>query len=69
MAGLGLLMGLAGSVWVSSALQASMPEVATVNPGVLFGVVVVVALTTLVAALVPSIRAIRVDPMIAFRTE
>ena len=64
-----LLVGLAGSIWVSSALQASMPEVSTVNPLVLGGVVVVVTLATLLASLVPSLRAMRVDPLITFRTE
>lgn len=69
MTGLGLLAGLAGSIWVSSALQASTPEVATLNPGVLAGVIAVVIFTTLLASLIPSIRAMRVDPLITLRTE
>jgi len=40
-----------------------------VNPAVLGGVVATMLATTIVACLVPAMKALRIDPLVAFKAE
>jgi putative ABC transport system permease protein len=65
----GVAIGLAGAWAVSSALAAFVFGVTPTHPGVYVTVAGVVTAVGLAAALVPAIRAARLDPLIALRTE
>jgi putative ABC transport system permease protein len=65
----GTFLGLGASVWVASVLRSSLTEISTLNPNVLVGVVAAMTLTTLLASAVPAMRAMRVDPLVAFKAE
>ena len=68
-AGAGLVIGLAGAMWVARSLEALLFGI-TPQDGATFATVTAVFLTAAVAACyVPSRRATRVDPVIALRAE
>jgi putative ABC transport system permease protein len=67
--GLGLAVGAALSLAGSSLLSGLVFGVSVRDPLVLTGVSILVALTALGACLVPSRRALRVDPLLALRAE
>ena len=69
LAGLGMVMGLAGALALTSLMKSLLFGVSTTDPltyGVVVSVLVVVALT---ACYLPARRATKVDPMIALRYE
>ncbi len=66
---LGLVLGVAGAVAATRVLSASLFEVSANDPATF---VVVAALLTIIAVLatfLPALRAARVDPMVALRSE
>ena len=69
LAGAGLVIGVAGAFLLTRTLETLLYEVSPTDPAVLGatcgGVLVVAAL----ASLVPAIRALRVDPMVALRAD
>ena len=65
----GLALGGAGALAVTPPLQALLYEVKPTDPWTFLGVVVVLALTALVACAIPARRATRVDPLTALRHE
>jgi predicted permease len=67
--GIGLVLGLALAATVSNLLAGALYEVDPRDPLVFTGVVVTLLMSGLVACLVPALRAARVDPMVAIRTE
>ncbi|HEV8217112.1 MAG TPA: ABC transporter permease [Gemmatimonadaceae bacterium] len=67
MAGVGLLLGLAGAVATTRYLQAMLFGVTPTDPLVLFGSAGVLLAVSLLACLVPARRAVRIDPMVALR--
>jgi ABC-type antimicrobial peptide transport system permease subunit len=67
--GVGLLLGLGGSLLLSRAIGGLLFRVSPTDPPTLAAGVVVLALVALVAALVPAQRASRVDPATALRAD
>lgn len=68
-AGAGLLLGVVGAYWASRALEAALAGVPPTDPLTVASVVFAVALVTLASAILPALRATRVDPMTAMRAE
>jgi putative ABC transport system permease protein len=67
--GVGLVLGLAMAAGLSSIIGFAMYRVDPRDPAVFGGVVGLIVTVGLVAALVPALRATRVDPLMALRTE
>jgi predicted permease len=65
----GLLIGLIGALVVTRVLQKSLFEVTPTDPATLVAVSGVLLLVALIAGLVPTRRAMRIDPMTALRSE
>ena len=61
----GAVLALAGGRWISTLLFAVSPR----DPAVFGGVTLVLALTALLASLIPAMRAARVDPNLALRLD
>jgi putative ABC transport system permease protein len=66
---IGLVVGLAGAAATTRWLGALLYGVSPVDPGVLAGVSLMLALVSLVASFLPAWRAASIDPMIALRTD
>jgi putative ABC transport system permease protein len=66
---IGLLAGVAGSVWLAPSLGALLFGVEPADTATLIGVAIVLAAVAAVACLVPASRASRIDPMAALRQE
>jgi putative ABC transport system permease protein len=69
LAGIGLVLGLAGSAAVTRLIGAMLFGTSPVDPLVLSCVSALFGAIALFATLVPARRATRVDPMIALRSE
>jgi predicted permease len=69
LAGIGLGLGLVGSLVLSQLIKAQLFGIGVVDPLTLFGVVAVLAATAFVACWLPARRAARVDPIEALRHE
>ncbi len=65
----GLAAGLAIAAGVARAIQSLLFEVTPLDPLVYGGVTVVFAVIAALACLLPSLRASRIDPLVALRTE
>ena len=65
----GLALGLIGALAVTRVLQKSLFEVTPTDPATLVAVSGVLLLVALIAGLAPTRRAMRVDPMMALRSE
>jgi ABC-type antimicrobial peptide transport system permease subunit len=66
---IGLVIGLGLGLAVSGALQAVLYHVDPRDPFVLAVVVVVLAVTSLLASFVPARRVTKIDPVIALTAE
>ncbi|HEY6400131.1 MAG TPA: FtsX-like permease family protein, partial [Blastocatellia bacterium] len=66
---LGVAIGLAASAALARLLKGLLFEVSATDPLTFIGVALLLTSVTLLAALVPARRAMRVDPMIALRGE
>lgn len=64
-AGAGLVVGLAGTYFVSQAMKSQLYDVAPMDPIVLFAVALVLTTVSLVATVIPARRASRVNPLTA----
>jgi len=69
LAGLGLLIGLAGALGIGQALRSLLLGVSPRDPLTFAGIGVLLAAVALVASLIPARRAAAVDPMVALRSE
>ena len=67
--GIGLALGLAGALLSTRFLASQLYEVQAADPVVFAVVAAVIAVAALLACLVPTHRATRVDPMVALRSE
>jgi predicted permease len=66
---IGLTIGLAGALALSRALQSMVRETDARDPLTLVLVVLLLAIVALVASLIPSRRAAKIDPAVALRAE
>ena len=66
---IGIGVGLAAALAVSSVLAALLYEVSATDPLTFVGMTVVLALTALIASWLPALRASSVDPIVALRAE
>ena len=66
---IGLLIGLTLSVFVTQALSSQLYEITPLDPLTYVLVALTLLATGLLAALLPGIRAMRVDPAVALRHE
>jgi predicted permease len=67
--GIGLVTGLAAAAGVSKLIQTLLFNVEPLNPVVYGGVAVLFAIVAVLACLFPSLRASRIDPLVALRAE
>ena len=67
LAGVGLVIGVVGSLVVTRLIQSLLFNVAPTDPATFAGVVIVIALVAIAACLVPAWRATRVDPLTVLR--
>ena len=67
--GIGLAIGLAGSLAVNTILKSALVEVSPTDPIALAAASAVLILAALFGCLIPARRAIRVDPAVALRNE
>jgi putative ABC transport system permease protein len=69
MAAIGIVLGIAGSLGTTRFLRTLLYDITPTDPTTLAGVVLLLALVTLAACLIPARRAGKVDPAIALRGE
>jgi putative ABC transport system permease protein len=67
--GLGMVLGLGLAASVAQLMRVILFEVKPRDPGIFGGVVAVLAVSGIVACLIPARRATRVDPLLALRSE
>jgi ABC-type lipoprotein release transport system permease subunit len=64
-----LVLGLGGAFGATRLLEDLLFETSATDPGTFVGVGLFFALVALVACIIPAWRALRVDPVVAFRAE
>jgi len=69
LAAVGIVLGLTGAYFLTQTLQTLLYEVRPTDPVVLLATCTGVFGVVLIASIVPAVRALRVDPMIALRAE
>jgi predicted permease len=65
----GLVPGVLVAYWAARGMRALLFGVQPADPATIFGAVALVVLMTLAGALVPALRAVRVNPMLALRAD
>ena len=66
---IGLVVGIAGSLWAGTALRAFIVDVSPFDPATLITTAVILIVVALAACFSPARRATRVDPIVALRYE
>ncbi|MFW6202518.1 MAG: FtsX-like permease family protein, partial [Gemmatimonadota bacterium] len=69
LAGLGVVLGLAGAMALTRLLSGMLYRVGALDPATYAGVVVLILATALLAAYLPAHRAMRTDPMMALKVD
>jgi putative ABC transport system permease protein len=68
--GIGIAVGLVCAIALASLVPPTLlPHTSTRDPLTLAGTSIVLALVALVAVYIPALRATRIDPLVALRTE
>jgi ABC-type antimicrobial peptide transport system permease subunit len=67
--GAGMIFGVGGGVLAGRAMRSILSEVPPFHSGIVLGTVVVLGIVSLLACLLPALRAASVDPMDALRCE
>jgi putative ABC transport system permease protein len=67
--GIGIVLGILGSFWLTRLLRSVLYEVSPHDPATILAVILFLVLVSLSACLLPCRRAARVDPMAALRVE
>jgi putative ABC transport system permease protein len=71
--GLGLLIGVGGAYWLTSAMKSQISQIVVQitpnDPGTFAAITAVLLAVGVAACIIPARRATRVDPMVAFRSE
>lgn len=65
----GLVVGVAGAMWLSRFMQAMLFQVSPIDPASLTSVAAIFLIVAFLACFVPAWRASRIDPMAALRQE
>jgi putative ABC transport system permease protein len=66
---IGVIVGLAGSLALTRVIKSALVGVTATDPATFAGVSLLLASFALLACLIPTRRAVRVDPNIALRYE
>jgi putative ABC transport system permease protein len=66
---IGVGLGLAGALALTRLMTALLFEVRATDPVVYAGVIALILLVAFLANFIPALRATRIDPMIALRTD
>ena len=66
---IGLAAGVAAALMLTRLMKALLFEVSPNDPATLAGVAALITVVAAAASLVPAVRAIRVDPIVALRDE
>jgi len=69
LAGIGLVLGLAGALALTRTMRTLVYQVSTVDPATFAVIAAVAATVSLAACLIPAWRAVRVDPILALRAD
>ena len=69
LAGLGVILGLVSSFWLTGLLRSFVFNISVTDPATYAGVAALLLMVSLVASCVPARRAMRVDPIVALRYE
>jgi putative ABC transport system permease protein len=69
LAAIGVVVGLTLGVAAGRALQAILAGISPIDPAVYASAVTLTTLMTLFGCLLPAVRAVRVDPLTAIRSE
>ncbi len=65
----GALVGVVGARWLGDAMKSMLVDVSPHDPWTIAGVLLLLVLVTLLAALAPAYRATRIDPVTAMRAD
>jgi ABC-type transport system, involved in lipoprotein release, permease component len=69
LAGVGVLVGLAGALALTRVLRSLLFGISATDPVVLIAVAILLGVVTMIGAYLPARRAARIDPAVALREE
>jgi putative ABC transport system permease protein len=69
LAAAGVAIGLAASLALTRVMTGLLFQISTMDPLTFVGIPAVLILAALLASLIPGLRAVKVDPMVALRYE
>jgi putative ABC transport system permease protein len=69
LAAIGLVVGIAASLWATRLIRASLYEVSALDPWIFIAAAAAILVVTILASYIPARRATRIDPVRALRSE